>query len=183
LQFRTPRLVLREFASSDLQTLRAYHSDERYQRYYPSTSDPSAIDSIGLLNRFLGWQAEAPRSKYQLAITLASSGELIGNIGLRKDTADSAVAETGFELAPEQWGQGYATEAAAALLDYGFAEMALRRAHAHCVADNQRSVRVLEKIGMKQEGRLREHVVVNGKWSDVLLYGLLASDWQRFRNP
>lgn len=175
---RSPRLLLREFIETDYQALWSYHSDERYQRYYPGSELATDRDTRDLLTRFLFWQTETPRSKYQLAITLPGSGELIGNVGLRKEFADAAIAETGFELAPERWGQGYATEAAATMLDYGFASLRLHRVHAHCVAGNERSVRVLERIGMSLEGRLRKHVQLNGHWTDVLLYGILASEWQ-----
>ena len=178
LVLHTSRLILREFTENDYPALRSYHSDERYRRYYPTTSDSVESDTLDLLTRFLEWQSETPRSKYQLAITLAESGELIGNVGLRKASADAVIAETGFELAPEYWGRGFATEASLAILDFGFESLRLHRVYAHCVADNERSVRVLERIGMRREGRLREHVLLNGVWSDVLPYGILASEWQ-----
>ena len=70
----------------------------------------------------------------------------------------------GYELAPRYWGCGYATEAAAALLAFGFRELKLHRVWAQCIAENTASAHVLEKIGMRQEGRLREQERMQGRW-------------------
>lgn len=129
-----------------------------------------------LLNRFLAWQEEEPRNRYQLAI-VHGSGELIGTAGLRRRTPGWHVADLGFELAPWHWGQGYATEAARVLLEYGFTELALHSIHAHCIAENRPSARVLKRIGMRREGVLREHEFFRERWWDVHWYGVSASEW------
>jgi [ribosomal protein S5]-alanine N-acetyltransferase len=117
------------------------------------------------------------RARVQLAVTLASTGELIGNVGLRRDRAEEPVADHGYEIAPEHWGRGYATEASRALLDWGFSVWDLARAHAHCVAENAASAAVLRRVGMREEARLREHVHFRGTAWDVLLFGLLREEW------
>ena len=101
-------------------------------------------------------QHPRPRIKYQLGVVLRSSGQLIGNCGIRMASAGAHEADIGYELSPKQWGKGYATEAASAIVDFGFTELHLHRVWAWCVADNLGSARVLEKIGMRPEGRLRE---------------------------
>jgi len=63
-------------------------------------------------------------------------------------------------------------------LSFGFSEMQLHRIAAWCIAENTGSARVLEKLGMRQEGRLREHDYFKGRWWDVLLYGILHNEWQ-----
>lgn len=176
MELRTERLVLREFADDDWRAVLAYHRDPRYQRFY-EMSDPDEEGTRAFVRLFILWQRDQPRSKYQLAITLAETGELIGNVGVRKPTADAEVAEVGYELSPLHWGKGYATEAARALLGWAFRELGLHRAHAHCVSDNVASTHVLEKLGMRREGLLREHQHIKGAWRDVLLYGILASEW------
>ena len=87
-------------------------------------------------------------------------------------------ADIGYELDPRQWGKGYATEAAQALVDYGFKELGLFRLSSWCIADNTPSVRVLERLGFRQEGRLRRNEFFKGRWWDTLLYALLRDEWE-----
>ena len=74
----------------------------------------------------------------------------------------------GYELDPKHWGKGYATEAARAVLDFGFSNMNLQRISAWCIADNIGSARVLEKLGMSLKGRVRDHQYFKGSWWDTL---------------
>ena len=88
----------------------------------------------------------------------------------------SPVADIGFELAPDVWGRGYATELAVRLVEHGFDEMGLHRIEAHCIRENVASARVLELAGLRLEGCLREKEWFRGRWWDVLLYGMLEDD-------
>jgi RimJ/RimL family protein N-acetyltransferase len=173
----TERLVLRDFVESDWEAVLAYQQDPLYFRYYEWTSR-TAEDVRHFLQRFLDQQKQDPRNKFQLAVILQSTGELIGNCGVRRDASDAHGGDIGYELNPRFWGKGYATEAARALLSFGFSEMQLHRIAAWCIAENTGSARVLEKLGMRQEGRLREHDYFKGRWWDVLLYGILHNEWQ-----
>ena len=130
------------------------------------------------LGRFLAHQTQRPRIKYQLAITLKSNNLLIGNCGVRMDKADHVEASVGYELDPKYWNNGYATEAAHAIMDFGFSRFGVHRIWAECVADNVGSARVLEKLGMKLDGRLREHQYYKGRWWDTLIYSILADEWK-----
>jgi RimJ/RimL family protein N-acetyltransferase len=126
---------------------------------------------------FLHWQEERPRRKFQLAITLRSNGQFIGNCGIRGTPHKSWEAEIGYELDSRYWGQGYATEAAQALLTFGFNELHLHRIWAYCIADNVGSARVLQKIGMRFEGRLYENEWMKDRWWDTLNYAILDREW------
>ena len=75
-------------------------------------------------------------------------------------------------------GKGYATEATRSIVEFGFQELKLHRVSSWCIADNVASARVLEKVGLRQEGRLRENEYFKGRWWDTLLYGLLDSEWR-----
>ena len=173
---RTERLVLREFQTDDWKATHVYQNDPRYLRFYDRES-MSPADTQGLISAFLAFQADRPRRSTQLAITLAGTGELIGNVGVRREGADHPVADLGYELSPMHWGRGYATEAATAMRDWAFAQQGLARLHAHCIAQNVASSRVLEKLGMRREGLLRDHVFQKGRFWDVLLYGILRVEW------
>jgi len=172
----TERLLLREFVVDDWRAVLAYQSDPRYLRYYPWT-ERTAEDVQAFVQRFVGWQDERPRTKFQLAIVRRVEGQLIGTVGIRKEIAKVQKANVGFEVAPEYWGRGYATEAARAMLAFGFDELGLHRIWASCLAENVASVRVLEKLWMRQEGRLRENQWMKGRWWDMLVYGILEDEW------
>src|SRR5579875_1137994 len=120
---KTKRLVLREFEPSDWTAVLAYQSDPRYLRFSDWTERTEA-DARAFVGMFLGWQREVPRSKYQLAIGLREPGgageRLIGNCGIRMEQPEASEAEIGYEIDPRYWGQGYATEAAGAIVQFGF---------------------------------------------------------------
>ena len=181
----TERLGLREFVEQDWAAVLAYQQDPRYLRYYPWLHRTEA-DARAFVEMFLGWQKETPRRRFQLAITLKVGGGLIGNCGIRRKPENDWEADIGYELAPTQWGNGYATEAARALVDYGFEELRLDRISSWCIADNTASARVLERLGFRQEGRLRSNEYFKGRWWDTLVFALLRDEWERQaldRNP
>lgn len=173
---RTPRLVLREFTAEDWVATHAYQQDPRYLRY----NDQPAVterQTQSFIYMFILWQGEQPRSRAQLAITLAGTGELIGNVGLRRDYPDVRSADMGYELAPTHWGRGLATEAARAMVDLGFGAWGLHRIHAHCITENEASARVLTRVGLRPEARLRQHQWFKDRFWDVSLFGLLREEW------
>lgn len=176
VQFNTERLILRDFVEDDWPAVLAYQSDPRYLGVYGLTA-PSVEEVQAFVKRFLAQQEEQPRYKFQLAVTLKSDDQLIGNCGLRKEDPDSRVADIGYELSPEYWGRGYATEAASRMVAFGFEQLGLRRVWARTTADNEASTRVLEKLGLRLEGRMRSHEHIAGRWVDRLIYGILADEW------
>jgi RimJ/RimL family protein N-acetyltransferase len=176
MRLTTPRLYLREFEADDWQAVQRYQSDPRYLRYYP-WSTRSEVDARAFVQRFVGWQHEEPRYRYQLVIEQQASGKLIGCCGLRLPHADATIAELGYELNPACWGQGYATEAARALLDFGFGTLGLSLVRASCLAENHASLRVLARLGMHLEGRQPMQQWMKGRWWDALVYNIRASEW------
>lgn len=172
---RTQRLLLRDFTAADWPAVYAYQRDPRYLRLYEWTDrTPEAVQAF--VQMFVDQQADQPRTRFQLAVTLPESGAVIGNCGIRLPAAGSHEAEIGYELAPDQWGRGYATEAVAAIIHFGFAELGVHRISAWLVADNIASARVLEKCGFQLEGRLRDKEMYKGRYWDVLMYARLVGD-------
>lgn len=84
----------------------------------------------------------------------------------------------GWALGSDHWGKGYATEAARGLMGYCFRELALHRIYAVTSSVNPRSWRVMERLGMRREGVLREAELREGRWVDTLYYGILADEWK-----
>ena len=177
MRITTDRLTIREYSPDDVPAVLAYQRDPRYLQYY-AWPDRSQDDVKAFLKTFIDWQEEEPRHRFQLAITLTETGELIGGCGVRRIPDNDWEAEIGYELTHEQWGNGYATEASRALLAFGFQKLGLHRISAGCVADNAASVAVLERLGMTLEARLREHTRFKDRWWDALLYGLLEDEWR-----
>lgn len=177
MEMATERLILREIKDSDWPDVLAYQSHPLYLRYYDWTGrTPEAVQEF--VQMFLAQQQEQPRTKFQLAITLKSSPQLIGNCGVRLKSSSAFEGEIGYELSPEHWGHGYATEAARAIVAFGFTQLKLHRLRSRCIAENVGSARVLQKLGMRQEGRLRENEFFKGRWWDTLLFGILEDEWR-----
>ena len=113
----------------------------------------------------------------EFGIALKSGGELLGLVGLDAIDAVHASAELSFLLPERFWGQGYATEAAARLVRYGFEGLKLNRIYARHLASNNASARVLAKLGMVQEGLLRELARKGDAFHDVVMMALLRKEW------
>lgn len=175
----TDRLILREFEENDWRDILAYHSDPRYLRYYHRDDDPAEEDARAFVAMFLGWRREEPRYRFQLAITTREEpGRVIGNCGIRRKDPESRLADCGVELAPEFWGKGYATEAVREMLRLAFDDLGIHKVWTSSIAENSGAAHVVEKLGMRLEGRLRGHEEIRGRWHDVLLHGILAAEWR-----
>lgn len=179
MEIVTDHLILREFQESDFEAILAYQSDPRYLRYYERAwIENRAENTRNLLQRFLDSQQEQPRTKFQLAVTLREDGRLIGNVGVRKESAEATQGDVGCELAPDYWNLGYATEATRAMLSFGFEQLGLHRLWASTIADNRGAWRVLEKLGMTREGELRETTLLADGWANSVVYGMLEQEWR-----
>jgi [ribosomal protein S5]-alanine N-acetyltransferase len=113
----------------------------------------------------------------RLAIIIRDSGMFCGGVGLQIN-ADHRHAELGYWIGVSYWGNGYATEAAQAVVKYGFETLHLHRIFASHYTNNPASARVLKKTGMRPEGTQRAHILKWGEFLDIDLYGMLASDPQ-----
>jgi ribosomal-protein-alanine N-acetyltransferase len=166
---------------NDWQAVLAYQKNPRYLKYYEWTerTEQEAREFVAI---FLDQQKEDPRLNLQLAVTLKTTGQLIGSCGIRTKSHESHEADIGFEVDPDYWGHGYASEAARAIVRYGFDELRLHRIWAWCIADNMGSRRVLEKLSMQQEGRLRDNEFFRDRWWDTLIYAILKHEWQVYQD-
>ncbi|MEH2073601.1 MAG: GNAT family N-acetyltransferase [Nostoc sp.] len=173
----THRLLMRDFVEADWQAVFAYQSDPLYLRY-SYWMHRTEKDVCEFIQMFIGEQKEQPRTKFQLAVVLKEENRLIGNCGIRVNDSELREANIGYELNTQFWGQGYATEAARAILKFGFEELVMHRIWSWCVAENVASVRVLEKIGMRREGHLLEKELIKGRWCDNFLYAILDREWK-----
>jgi RimJ/RimL family protein N-acetyltransferase len=171
-EIRTTRLVLREFRPDDHAAVHRYAADPevvRFQDWGPNTPAETTM----FLTMVRTAAAATPRTRWALAVIRAADDTMIGACELHVEDAGHRRGSMGYTLARDAWGQGYATESAAALLRFGFDRLGLHKISATCDPANGGSVRVLEKIGMTFVGRLQDHFLVRGEWRDRLLYAAI----------
>jgi ribosomal-protein-alanine N-acetyltransferase len=174
---RTERLILRPFELSDARIVQQKAGDKAVA---DTTANIPYPYPDGLAEEWISTHQPKFESGELIncAITLEKTRELIGAIGLVINKRFNH-AELGFWIEKDLWGKGYATEAARALIDYGFNKFGLHKIFAHHMTRNPASGKVLKKLGMHKEGLLKEHVLRSGRYEDVVLYGILKDDWNK----
>jgi RimJ/RimL family protein N-acetyltransferase len=173
---RTSRLRLRPFSDSDASALFTLHTNALVLRYWdaPPWSDPSRAVQFIATCRQIALEGTGAR----VAVEHVAGGAFIGWCSLSRWNPDFRSASMGYCFDDAAWGHGYATEAAQALLEWGFNTLDMNRVQAETDTRNGASARVLEKLGFVREGTLREDCVVNGEVSDSWVYGLLKREWE-----
>jgi [ribosomal protein S5]-alanine N-acetyltransferase len=169
----TDRLLLREFAMADLESVHEYASDQevvRLQAWGPNKLE----ETQKFLSDCIGQAQCDARSTFNLAIALQEGSVIGGCLAVVRE--DGHEAEIGYTLNRKYWGLGYATEAVQRLIAFLFHEIGVHRVFATCGPNNVASIRVLEKNGMQLEGRLRCHKLMRGSWRDSLIWARLSDD-------
>jgi ribosomal-protein-alanine N-acetyltransferase len=179
---QTERLLLRPWDPDDADAVYAYASDPEVARYMPWQRHASVADAHFFLNEIVAERYEQGCLLY--AVSPADVPELaIGGMSLEWKPEEHQVMELGYVLARDQWGKGYAPEAARALLDHAFSTTAVERIFAPIFAENMRSRRAAEKMGLTLEGVLRSSLVLHGRRWDESIYAILRSDAGVPREP
>lgn len=171
----TERLVLRRFRPSDAENLAAYRSDPVVARYQSWQSPYTVQQARYAIETMAAADPDEP-GWFQYAVELTAGQVHIGDVGVNLHD-NRMQADIGYTLAPRWQGRGYATEAVGAVLGHLFRVKGLHRVSAECDARNVASYRLLERVGFRREGLLRQHSWFKGEWTDDLLYGLLAADF------
>ncbi len=179
MQLITPRLRIREFIESDYQALRDMDMRADFNTYERDFA--TEADTHASLDESISTQMEIPRTVYRMAITILPDDTVKGVIKISSQQAKIREWEVGWAVHPDEWGKGYATEAAWHVIDWAFRELNLHRVVADCHAFNAASIRVMEKLGMRFEGRIREVRWVNGVWWDECVYAALDREWKENR--
>ena len=176
---RTERLLLRPLTADDVDSLLAYRSRPDVCRYVPF----EPMDRSQIVERLAGpWARTALTDEGQslsLGATLARTGQLVGDVVLFWHSRLHRGGEIGYVFNPDFAGHGYATEAATALLGFGFDGLGLHRIVARLDERNEASARVARRLGMRQEARLVQNEIFKGEWSTELDFALLADEWTK----
>ncbi len=168
-KLETERLVLRDWRESDFGDCHEYAQMpdvSRYQLWGPN----SEADTRQFIQSAMPLVNEERRLVYEMALELCSTQVVIGGIGLFIRSLTHQNAEMGYTLNPKYHNRGYATEAARAVLQFGFEGLGLKRIYSTCRPENIASIRVLQKCGMLQEGVMRSCHFMKGQWVDSLLF-------------
>ncbi len=172
---RTPRLLLRRFRMEDVDDVFAYARDPEMTRFVFWQAHSSVEDSREFLQRTLQGYADGHPPAW--AIEHTEDRVVIGSCAYHEVSIMNLRGEIGYALARKYWGKGIMTEVVRAMLDYGFRVIRLNRIEARCDVDNTASWHVMEKVGMKFEGVLRQNIILHGQPRDVRMYGILREEW------
>ena len=171
LIIRTERLVLRLFQPSDAATVTTLCNN--YNIYKNTLYLPYPYR----LNDALSWMEHhydnfMKDHSYEFAVTDKETGEVFGAIALSNNKLFNQ-GEIAYWIGEPYWGNGYATEAARSILQFAFEEKKLHKVFARYFSTNPASGKITEKIGMEKEGVLKEHIVKDGNYEDLVYFGII----------
>ena len=170
------RVELRPFNRDDWSAVHEYASRMdtcRFEQWGPN----SVAETQRFVAEAVASTLREPREHFAFAVVLRDSDRLVGGCHLGIVHHRHRCGEIGYVIHPDYWRQGYATATAALLLRLGFTELHLHRIQATCDPRNVASARVLQKSGLRHEGRLRDHMLLRDGWRDSDLYSILEQEW------
>jgi ribosomal-protein-alanine N-acetyltransferase len=172
---RTARLLLRGYEPSDATAIYAYASDPETTQYMAWDRHVSIDGAHEFLNDWVTPAYEQRQLEYALCLPQAPE-RVIGGVGARVISAAHRTMELGYILAREHWAQGLIPEAARAVLDHAFRTTDVERIAAPILAENARSRRAAEKMGLTLDGVLRSALELRGRRWDEAIYSILRGE-------
>jgi Acetyltransferases, including N-acetylases of ribosomal proteins len=167
----TERLSLREIVAADAAVLHRYWSDAAVTEYMVLDPFQTIVDTQRMITLLTGLFPGGTGIRW--AIVRKTDGKVIGTCGFHNLNPEHFRAEIGYELGKEYWGQGLMAEALTAILRYGCNTMNFNRVEAFVNEGNARSVRILEKLGFRLDGTLREYEFARGRFVNQHCFSLL----------
>lgn len=171
-------LYLRECRFEDWKRVHAY-SQLPIVSQYQTWGTQTELDSQAYVTQIIEAATQQPRSRYAFAIINNKTSQLIGMAELNIRDQRNKVGEVAYVVHPDFWGRGFASDAANQIISYGFLEHKLHRIFASCDPRNKGSERVMQKLGMKKEGQLRENLKLEDSWRDSLIYSVLEHEFKK----
>jgi RimJ/RimL family protein N-acetyltransferase len=179
LPIETERLLLRKYRDEDVDDIVEYSREVNYWLTRNLDWEPTAEGVKAHYECQRDIYPESYPEWFDLAVELKAENKVVGAVGLGVFNKEQGQASMGWLLGCRYQGQGFATEAAQAMLAYGFGTMGLHRITARTGSRNTRSWRLMERIGMRREAHFRHSHTVMGEWDDEFVYALLADEWRR----
>ena len=172
----TPLLVLRRFNENDLPAFHAYRNDPNLARFQ-SWEAFNLTEAAAFIREHQARGAGLPGQWLQIAIALRETDALIGDCAFKLHTDDARQATIGVTLAQKYHRHGYAVEAMTCLLNHLFDTMNLHRVVADTDPENAASWKLLERLGLRREGHLKQSLWFKGRWADEYLYAIQRDEW------
>lgn len=176
----TERLLIRPMIESDAADLALRRSDPEVARFQSWTTPYSREQAVELIASVIEIGRPTPGHWFQFALDRTEDGATVGDIAFHI-ADDGRNGEIGFTLHRWAWGNGYALEAASAIVGYAFSQLGLHRVEASVDPRNAASVRLLERLGMRHEGTSIESYWTAGVVSDDAHYAILTREWPPHR--
>ena len=176
LPIETQRLILRKFKKADLHAFVAYRKHPDVARLQTWDESYSLKEAKAFLDYQDKTQPDQPDTWLQLALEHKQTGELLGDIAVHT-LEDIRQVEIGYTLAPENWGNGYMTEALEKMLEVFFGEMHKHRLTATTDPRNASSISLLKRLGFRQEAHFVKSMWFKGEWVDDVVFALLRDEW------
>lgn len=177
MNIETERLILRELIWKDVPDIHQMNSLEAVAKYNTIGIPKIEMQTASMFKPVIEDVSKNPRKIYGWTIRQQNSNEFMGEIGMNIGPKRFKIAEIHYSLLPIFWGNGYATEAVRAILDFGFNTLKLHRIEAGVATENEKSLQLLERVGMTQEGRRRKILPINKEWKDNYHYAILEEDY------
>jgi len=172
----TERLILRELGEDDFEDIYEFKSDPQVVKYL--TWGPNSREqTLHSLRKQISFQNEENRQIYVLAVEIKSTKKVIGNALFMVRDQDCKTVEIGYFINSNYWKQGYGIEIVNGLLFLGFNIFDAHRIYAVCDVENAGSVKLLSKIGFRQEGHFIKNLKVKGQWRDNYLFAMLSEEF------
>ncbi|UQX88296.1 GNAT family N-acetyltransferase [Jatrophihabitans telluris] len=169
------RVTLRAMSSADYPRMTEFKNDVEVELL--SGGAAPRPRSLAMLSEFFD---ELVKEKDSFGFVIEADGTCIGDIGLFHLDRLSATAEVGIGIGDKDyWGKGYGREAMRLIVEYGFRMQNLRKIWLETHATNERALRCYQAVGFVEEGLQRSHVYSGGEYVDLVLMGLLRTDWDR----
>jgi [ribosomal protein S5]-alanine N-acetyltransferase len=178
MEIRTECLILKEITKKDAEIIHQLHSVPEVDEFNTLGIPKNMEETKAIIQLDINDQKKSTRSRFCWKIKLAENDTFIGLAGLFLSNDRFKMGEFYYKFFPEFWGNGYATETAKAIINFGFSHYHLHRIEAGVATQNAASIRVLEKAGMVREGVRRKILPIRGEWKDNFHYAILEKDWR-----
>ena len=169
------RVVLRAIQREDVPRL--WELFEDLETAFLSSNDPPKPESLAQAEVGYEERLEA-KNPNRIYFAVEVDGEVIGEAGLHNIDHFRRLCDVGITLGRDHWGKGYGQDTVKTLVDYAFIHLNMNRVQLECLADDERAVGAYKRAAFVEEGRLRRQAWVNGSYQDVMVMGILRSEWK-----
>ena len=181
LPIETSRLILRRYQDRDVGDILEYSREADFWLARSLDWTPTGDSVRAYFEAQADQRPEESPHWFNLMMELKSEDKVVGCVGIGVTNKEQRQASIGWMLSCRYQGQGLATEAAQALVDFGFNSMGLHRIFARTGRANTRSWLLMERLGMRREAHFRQSDKVQDEWADEFVYAILAPEWRQAR--